>query len=154
MLHKPLKTHVITLSKVFLQGHPKAGKPTYFKERFMDGDKLHTIRLNKAYWTPKIKEVQDGIAQLSVRQWSEKPFRSNQEILKNLTADDGVGFQDCIIDTEHELVLMERKTQKGLFDYDVLPNVEENDSLSFFDFWTWFKEDTNAIIIHFTDFRY
>ena len=32
-----MKTYVITLSKNFMKGHPKAGEPTYFFEKFLKG---------------------------------------------------------------------------------------------------------------------
>lgn len=45
---------VVLLSKVFFEGHPKAGQPTNFAKSVKDGCKRHTVRSNYAYWEKKI----------------------------------------------------------------------------------------------------
>ena len=47
--------------------------------------KLHTIRANYPLWEKRIKDIQEGHAVLSVRQWSGKPYRSKAS--GNCTAD-------------------------------------------------------------------
>lgn len=55
-----MKTYVITLSQYFLATHKRAGDPTDFKEKFLSGEKIHTIRANYPLWEKRIKEVQEG----------------------------------------------------------------------------------------------
>ena len=62
---------VITLSKQFLKGHPRAGQPTGFREKFLKGEKVHTIRKNERGY---FKDGDD----LSVRAWSGAAYRSKQ----------------------------------------------------------------------------
>ena len=60
-----MKTYAITLSKHFLTTHKRAGEDTDFKEKFLNGEKIHTIRANYPLWEKRIKEVQEGNAVLS-----------------------------------------------------------------------------------------
>jgi hypothetical protein len=155
-----MKTHVITLSKSFMKGHPREGEPTDFAAKFLSGEKKHTLRGNTEYWSKKIQEVMDGKAILSVRQWTGKPYASKQETLKDLTATDGVGFQIVLLDAEFSCF----QTKPG--HYNCYPNISTisfNDGLLIDDFREWFGlveptpsrlEHVCAIIIHFTNFRY
>ena len=45
-----MKKYVITLSRNFLAYHKRAGEETHFKEKFLSGEKLHTIRANYPLW--------------------------------------------------------------------------------------------------------
>lgn len=116
-----MKTYVITLSRNFLANHKRAGEETHFKEKFILGQgltdyntpsmaKIHTIRTNYPLWEKRIKEVQEGRAVLSIRQWTGKPYRSQQVEIATLTAERGVGIQlmevtndfaECIVDDHH-----------------------------------------------------
>ena len=98
---KKMKTYVITLSRHFLAYHKRAGEETHFKEKFILGQgltdydtpsmaKLHTIRANFPLWEKRIKEIQNGHAVLSIRQWTGKPYLSKQVEIARLTAGDGV----------------------------------------------------------------
>lgn len=141
-----LKTYVITLSKTFQQGHPRAGQPTNFRESIESGTKIHTIRCNYDLWAKRLDEVIAGRAVLSVRQWSGKPYDSKQEPpISILTKDDGVGYQKI--------------TQERLFtDYFIINEFgARHDGLSISDFYNWFDPKPTKepyIIIHFTPFRY
>jgi hypothetical protein len=141
-----LKTYVITLSKMFLQGHPRAGQPTNFRESFEQGLKIHTIRCNYDLWAKRLDEVIAGRAVLSVRQWSGKPYGSKQESpIRILTKDDGVGYQKI--------------TQERLFTdhFIVVEFGAHHDGLSHTDFYNWFDHKPTKepyIIIHFTPYRY
>lgn len=86
---KKKKTYVLTLSKHFLANHKRAGEEIYFKEKPLLGQgltnydasplaELHTIRVNYPLWKKRIKEVQEGRAVLSIRQWAGKPYHSKQ----------------------------------------------------------------------------
>ena len=140
-----LKTYVITLSKTFLQGHPRAGQPTNFRESFERGLKIHTIRCNYDLWAKRLDEVIAGRAVLSLRQWSGKPYGSKQIVLRDLTKEDGVGYQKI--------------TQERLFTnhFIVVECGAHHDGLAHADFYYWFDHKPTEkpyIIIHFTPFRY
>lgn len=152
-----MKTHVLTLSKTFLKGHPNAGEPTYFKESFLDGTKKHTIRDNYDYWSRIIDEVRAGKAVLSIRQWSGKPYASKQDPeLACLDATSGIGYQPIFM-TDQGWCL--EATIGNDYVYQ-MQRVWDNDGLERMDFWNWFfprngKTDIfKGIVIHFTKFRY
>lgn len=151
-----MKTYVLTVSKVFLKGHPKAGHPTHFKEQISTGDKKHTIRQNYDYWSEVIDQVKAGQAILSVREWTGKPYRSKQEEFLRLDKDSGIGYQEIFM--THSGWCWEASIEG---EYVVqLDTVCKNDGLSKSDFESWFFPDYNkndvvsGIIIHFTKFRY
>lgn len=88
------KIYVITLSKVFPKIHKRKGEPTFFEEKFLRKQKLHTIRANYDLWKERIEEIQKGNAVLSVRQWTGMPYRSKQREIACLTDLDGIGLQE------------------------------------------------------------
>ena len=157
-----MKTYVITLSKHFLANHKRAGEETHFKEKFLLGQgltdydtpslaKIHTIRANYPLWEKRIKEVQDGRAVLSIRQWTGKPYRSKQVEFATLTAENGVGvqkleFYNNTLGLCHIGIVYQRKYELAHYD-----------GLSFEDWEEWFKGydlSKPMAIIHFTKFRY
>lgn len=146
-----MKTYVITLSRNFLAYHKRAGEETHFKEKFLSGEKLHTIRANYPLWEKRIKEVQEGRAILSIRQWTGKPYRSKQVEIATLTAENGVGLQrleftDCRL----------RFPYVGS-EWTFMVSLAKNDGLSLNDWVGWFGGydlSEPMAIIHFTKFRY
>lgn len=144
------KTYVLTLSEFFPKIHSKAGMPTNFKEKFLKKEKLHTIRANYPLWKKRIKEVQDGRAILSIRQWTGKPYASKQVEIARLAAKDCVGIQKLEIFD----LMRPAKVDGRLVD---LMDLARNDGLPFSDWYHWFR-DYDIIkplaIIHFTKFRY
>ena len=160
-----MKTYVITLAKTFPAWHPRKGEPTEFLEKFLNGQtgsgdvkKLHTIRANYPLWEKRIREVQNGKAVLSVRQWSGRPYASKQVETASLSALDGVGIQQLDIDN---LYGVNRYYVWGMdFRYcmEIPPGIiAANDGLSLDDWLAWFKDYGRAkplAIIHFTPFRY
>ena len=175
-----MKTYVITLSRHFLANHKRAGEETHFKEKLLLGQscpdcaspqdlsginisdcnscvrvcsfpKLHTIRANYPLWEKRIKEVQEGRAVLSVRQWTGKPYRSKQVEIAMLTAENGIGIQRLDI---FDFMRPTKVDSSQLVD---LTNLANNDGLSFSDWYHWFRlADVikPMVIIHFTKFRY
>lgn len=161
---KKTKTYVLMLSKVFPATHPKAGQPTFFKERLngellSDGNcwrKLHTIRDNYNLWDKRIGEINGGDAELSIRQWSGKPYNSPMIEIARLGASDGVDLQ----------MIRFNKYRDEVWVYDIFDNyvntvsIEDlafNDGLSVDDWRAWFKNcdfTKPMAVIHFTDFRY
>lgn len=146
-----MKTYVITLSRNFLAYHKRAGEETHFKEKFLSGEKIHTIRANCPLWEKRIKEVQEERAILSIRQWTGKPYRSKQVEIATLTAENGVGLQrleftDCRL----------RFPYVGS-EWTSMVSLAKNDGLSLNDWVGWFGGydlSEPMAIIHFTKFRY
>lgn len=169
-----MKTYVITLSKKFLGRHPRAGEETNFEQKFKTGQtcakckkikrgmclgecfpytsaKLHTIRGNYELWEKRIKEVQDGNAILSVRQWTGKPYRSKQVEIACLTAADGVGLQKLYFLHPFDLQSTYVNSRVNA------KEIAANDGLSLSDWLAWFstsKPLEPMAVIHFTQFRY
>lgn len=180
-----MKTYALTLSKVFPKTHARAGEPTNFKVKFSIGQgcpdcdepqdlsgvnisacnscvnacslqKLHTIRSNYLLWAKRIKEIQEGYAVLSIRQWTGKPYRSKQVEIARLTADDGIGIQILSFDKDRDGVpsLKYFNISGKYIDWGILAN---NDGLTLDDWREWFKGydlSKPMAIIHFTKFRY
>ena len=175
------KTYVLTLSEAFPKTHNKAGTPTGFKVKFTLGQgcpdcdkpqdlsgvnisdcngcvnacslpKLHTIRANYPLWEKRIKEVQDGKAFLSIRQWTGRPYWSKQIEIARLTTANGVGIQ--------KLCFLGDNFNGGYIRNGVYPSdkiLAKNDGLSLADWEEWFRGydlSKPLAIIHFTKFRY
>lgn len=159
MKEKKIKTYVLTLSKTFMKGHPKAGQPTNFREKFLNGEKIHTIRGNYPLWEKRLNEVREGRAILSIRQWEGKPYNSKQIEIAKLTKVSCCGVQ--LISLHKPNVdqiywqINERKVKESFVE------IAKNDGLDIEDFRRWFipKKDAKdfyfeGAIIHFIPFRY
>lgn len=173
-----MKTYVITLSRVFPVKHRRAGQETLFRAAFQNGQacsackqrkpamcagecfstvKIHTIRANYPLWEKRIKEVQDGVACISLREWTGKPYASPQAEIRRLTAKDGVGFQKLTFSTDRDGM-----ANLNLFcidgrHIDCAEMLSKNDGLTVEDWRNWFKDydlSQPLVIIHFTPFRY
>ena len=160
-----MKTYVITLSRCFPAKHSKAGEPTQFRDAFCAGlvfnrgseclyvrPKLHTIRANYPLWEKRIKEVQEGYAVLSIRQWTGKPYWSKQIEIARLTTANGVGIQKlCFLGDNFNGGYI----RNGAYPSDKI--LAKNDGLSLADWEEWFRGydlSKPLAIIHFTKFRY
>ena len=147
-----MKTYVITLSRNYLAGHPKAGDPTNFRAKFLAGKKIHTIRCNYELWKSRLDEVKRGEAALSIREWTGAPYRSKQAEIARLTDADGVSVQRL------EFLgrwIIERK--RILETTEALEILAGNDGLEYKDWEAWFaKADKTKpfAIIHFTPYKY
>jgi hypothetical protein len=73
-----MKTHVLIVSRTFPKTHPAAGEETHFVESIKNKIKTTTIRGNYEYWSNIVNSVNAGKAILSIRYWSDKPYRSKQ----------------------------------------------------------------------------
>lgn len=148
-----LKTYILLVSKNFLKGHPREGQPTYFKEKILEGEKIHTCRANEDYWATICEQVNQGKAILSLRQWTGRPYASKQEEFMQLNS---CGFQPFDID-ECGVMAIDRFYVDPDFDEEQLA---KNDGLSYNDFIHWFNLHKSPVpkfeggIIHFTNFRY
>ncbi len=148
---------VVLLSKVFFKGHPKAGQPTNFSQSVKDGCKRHTVRSNYAYWEKKIAALKKQGGTLCIRQWSGKPYRSQQETILEVPAS-VVGIQQVAI------------AQTGVSQLSVqvdgceipISEIARNDGLNSVEFTEFLRpilknsegNETTFAVIHFTDFRY
>lgn len=160
-----MKTYVITLSKVYPAYHYRKGEETHFKDAFNAGQvfsrgseclyihpKLHTIRANYELWAKRFEEIEKGKAQLSIRQWSGKPYHSKQVEIAQLTAADGIGIERLTFD-KSRVFLLPNVNYKPVG----VGNLANNDGLSLDDWKEWFKDydlSKPMAIIHFTKFRY
>jgi hypothetical protein len=145
-----MKNHVIIISRKFPVSHRKSNKATFFLARILSGRKIHTIRQNYPFWEKRIKEVQEGKAVLSVREWTGIPYKSKQRELFKFTKENEVGIEKLVF--RHTLLkpIVEGKPVS-------IKALARHDGLSTVDFVNWFasydqKED--LAIIHFTNYRY
>lgn len=146
-----MKNHVLTLSDYFPAWHSRKGYPTNFKEQFLDGDKIHTIRKSHK-WIERIQEVQNGDAKLSIRRWTGKPYNSKQEVIKELYGKK-VGVQKVSMRNGEITSIYYNNIHKQSEYFDM--EVAVNDGLNIDDFQEWFAGVTGElVIIHFTEFRY
>lgn len=154
-----MKTYVLTVSQKFPKYHQLAGDQTDFENSIFNGlygvgidKKIHTMRQNYDLWAKRFKKINKGEAQLSLRKWSGKPYASKQEVITNLTKNDGIGLEKL------DFTLLGWFVNDIDSDYDI-KDFARNDGLSQGDWYNWFK-DTIKIdmeplaIIHFTSFRY
>lgn len=164
-----MKTHVLIVSRYFPKTHPKNGQETRFIENILELLKIHTIRGNYDLWEKRIKEVQEGKAVLSVRYWSDKPYRSKQVEVCQFNQNSNVGIQELHYVKREDLHnqepiihgIYEDKimilNNFGIHEMFTVELVAKNDGLNETDFKNWFKDvhtlDTMAII-QFTDYRY
>lgn len=141
-----MKTFILSISRLFMQPHPRVGQITYFKEKITNGTKIHTIRTKSDHWKHCISQVRSEQGFISLRQWRAEPYRSkSDEFLKLYECD----FE--MIDKINGKWFINKSTNE----VNVL-QLCLNDGLTIDDFNGWFPEAnyTNLIIIHFTDFRY
>jgi hypothetical protein len=118
------------------------------------GKKIHTCRSNYNYWVKKIARLKETGGVLSVRQWSDVPYRSPQETAVDIPAEI-VGVQKLTFGKDRG------EMRFDFFDIDgkyvALEALANNDGLSLEDFKSWFKGynlSEPLAIIHFTKFRY
>lgn len=162
-----VKTHVLMISRAFPSTHKRAGQPTFFKEKCINGlaqlhgedCKIHTIRANFPLWHSRIKDVQDGSAVLSLRYWSGRPYNSKQVQFAVLDMNSGVGVQILQIYPDWMTNLWNNDyITSGDYPKVIFPELlAKNDGLILDDFKDWFKGyDLNEplAVIQFTNFRY
>lgn len=144
-----MKTYVITLAKTFPANHFRAGEPTQFHEKLIRRDKIHTIRTNYNFWLKRIHKINNGEGYLSIRQWQGKPYNSKQVEIARFTY---LCYEKINISTKAILI-----NGKGITK-PMIKKLSANDGLTTSEFYDWFKPEKrpikDAIIIHFTNFRY
>jgi len=146
------KIYVLTVSKAFPKTHFRSGQNTNFVYSIqslftLEQKKIHTIRANYELWKKRAKEINEGRAILSIRYWSDKPYRSKQTEICRL---EKIGVEKL----EDQTNFLYARIGNVITSWGVLA---ENDGLSFEDFCEWFKQHGTKepmAIIHFTNFRY
>lgn len=181
-----MTTYVITLSRTFPKTHKRAGQQTWFVEKINEAripisdrpimeKKIHTIRANYELWEKRYKKIEKGEACLSLRYWSEKPYRSKQVEFARLTREDGIGLQKIHISRtrdpmDENIISFGAQTDERRVKLWTLAN---NDGLTGIDFINWFNPHFNDAekrypelaeaaksitkefaVIHFTNYRY
>lgn len=180
-----MKTYILTVSKDFPKTHPKAGENTNFIIKIQNelgitcrecreidafdgdccgygpgqlGNKLHTIRANYELWKKRIDDVNKGVAILSLRYWSGKPYNSKQIEFARLDNNSGCGVQKItFFDDDIECPYVYNIDEMGNHAVETINIIAKNDGLSYEDFKAWFKSydlSKPMAIIHFTKFRY
>ena len=146
-----MKKYILLLSTHFPVSHPKAGEPTYFIEKYATREKKHTIRANYELWAKRIEEIQQGKAELVIRCWSGKPYRSKQYEWGRLGKEEGVSVQ--MVDFGGDIMT-------PTIDHWSQPDPEtraRNDGLQFVDWLDWFEKydlSKPMAIIHFGKWKY
>lgn len=167
---------VITLSKKFFGTHPKAGEPTDFRRKSLEREKIHTCRVNFEYWRDKIDKIKNVGGVLSLRQWSGKPYNSEQELVVDIPIEE-VGVQQLKMmlsvnpDGSGKSVYVDKISRYITARVDDKPVdmavLAKNDGLEMADYIDWFlpafksksKEQPKIslrtfTVIQFTSFRY
>lgn len=98
-----MKTFVLTISRQFPTNNLRRGQDTNFVKKILNnytcednelGNKIHTCRANYKYWERIINEVNAGKAILSLRYWSNEPYRSKQVEIVSFDKGSGIGLQE------------------------------------------------------------
>ena len=148
------KKVIITLCKVFPATHSRSGMPTGFEEKLKKGSKIHTIRKNKnGIWDRWCADINSGRKYLSVREWSDKPYNSQQRELIRL---EDIGLQKVTMtygcdDALPQIWIDDKKVS--------IEEVAKNDGLTVNEFVEWFFGNNSdnvfdGVVIQFTKFRY
>ncbi len=137
------------VSKYFPKNHKKAGLETNFPQAIQLGEKKTTIRLNYELWKKRFDKISKGEAEISIRKWTGKAYRSKQVELKRLGIDDSIGIQK-IVKLKSGFVI----DDQFYFSIDVLAFYE---ALTVSDFIEWFRNASEYVpmaLIHFSSLRY
>lgn len=161
-----MKTFNLIVSRTFPSTHKRKGEQTFFPEKILNAigksdwkwqdenfnvdieeEKYHTIRANYSLWEKRIKQVQEGKAEIRICYW-EQPggmWKKGNRMIEvcRLGKDDGVGVQKINFDP---------------IPYHIeLSDLAKADGLTEDDMKSWFKGydlSEPLAIIHFTKFRY
>ena len=150
------KKVILTLCRVFPATHSKKGINTLFAVKLFAGRKIHTIRADeKGQWAQKVADINAGNKILCVREWTGRPYNSEQADIKNFVQ---VGLQHITMTYGAD-----DKLPQAWVDGKQVPieTLAKNDGLRVEDFVEFFfgtKQYNNnvfeGVILHFTDFRY
>lgn len=148
------KKVIITLCRVFPVTHSKSKQLTGFESKLKDNTKIHTIRYNeKSVWDKRYKDIASGKKYLSVREWSGRPYNSEQ---REFAQYEKIGLQHITMTYGVDDAVPQAWVNGKEVPIEVLA---KNDGLSVEDFIEWFFGGAKGnvfkgVVIHFTDFRY
>jgi hypothetical protein len=165
-----MKTYIITIAKTFPAYHTNAGKLTNFKENILkalaynsdvayQSIKIHTVRKNVELWKKRFEQISKGLAKLSIREWTGKPYNSKQATIADLYHTDGIGIEIVEFwNKKNNYYATVSDNHLGVKTND-LSEIAHHDGLSTISFKEWFKMEKQLpneqlAIIHFTGFRY
>ena len=147
-----IKTHVILVASRFPKNHFRSNEPTRFRYQIIEGLKKHTIRGSYDRWKKKIDEVNAGQAILSIRAWTGAPYKSKQEVIKDLSGP--LNIQRIQYDPLKKSWIVDVKTSIDT------KSLSKADGLSLVDFESWFDFEGKGIpteeqaLIWFSDSKY
>jgi len=139
-----MKTYVLMVSRTATLGRETI--ETRFVSKILNMAKIHTIRKNYDWWAHRIAEIQAGRAELSLRYWEGKPYKSKQiEFMRT----ENVGIEKI----ENMTAFLKAKIGEKSVDWDT---IAKNDGLTFEQFEKWFATARTEpyAVIHLTAFRY
>jgi hypothetical protein len=150
------KIVMMTLDRVFPAKHKRAGAPTMFASLLYANRKIHSVRVDASgLWAKRCEDVNSGKRILSVREWTGRPYFSEQREIKRFAK---VGMQHITMAYSSGDAL----PQCWIDDKRVpVEDVASNDGLSVEDFVDYIfgkcgcKENVfEGVVIHLTDYRY
>lgn len=151
----------IVVAKAFPKVHRRAGEPTHFASKIVNGEKIHTIRGNYDLWAVNAEKMQSGRYVLSVHQWSGIPYRSKQREIFN--TEEHIGVEHVTMRYIDKTDSIEVTIEDRCLSQAEIETLAQNDGTEIEDFKDWFfqkqrklHEDGtfNGVIVHFTPFRY
>lgn len=153
------KQVVIMIDRVFPHTHKRKGSSTLFAVNLLAKRKIHTIRADeKGLWEQRVNEINEGHKLLSVREWTGRPYNSEQNEIKRYVQ---IGLQHV-----NMVYYSNDNTVLAWVDGKEIPveTLAQNDGLHTEDFVDYFfgkgEKDEDGmmafegVILHFTDFRY
>ena len=150
-----MKKAILPLCKTFPATHKRAGEKTDFEGKIERKEKIHTIRHDaKGIWEKRFARIKAGVMYLAMKEWTGRPYNSEQRDLTQRTREDGIGLQKIEMIYTKSTILMAKVDDKFVDP----ATIAKNDGLSLEDFIEWFFHGKSGSfsgkIIHFTDYRY
>lgn len=148
---------VVILTAKYFNGHFKGGQPTMFADSVRQGKKIHTCRDNFNYWYEKIASLKASGGSLSIREWTGKPYRSQQGVILEVPSDK-VHVSELILwkkEGYYKATINDKVVDLGLLaKNDGLQN--ERDFISFMEplFVKYGRNVIRLAVIHFSEFVY
>ncbi|PXV59442.1 hypothetical protein CLV62_13514 [Dysgonomonas alginatilytica] len=141
------KPIVLELERYFPESHKRSGQPTHFGSKILSGakSKIHALRLNHDQWNQL--NGNSGKAPLRIVYRSLRDMKISTTLIHECKK---MGLQQAVIPhCEEHLILVDGKEIP-------IEDFVRHEGLCEDDFREWYKNDggKQAVVIHFTDFRY
>jgi len=128
------------------------GDPTNFKEKILEGVKIHTIRRDSEDRWRAGRSIQMAYG---VRTKNYEQFNKGIPHLQKCTGVQKIEMRwERKVVNESEVATLWVKIDGKDLDINKYGELYQNDGLSIVDFFRWFEKDFTGKIIHWTDFRY